>query len=197
MTIVGTLACPGNSLAQQSADTIYQGGSILRMTDIDPRAEAVAVKDGRVLAVGKTADVSKYRGDSTNMVDLAGRALLPGFVDAHGHVFGIGLQALSANMLPAPDGAVNSIAALQEALLEWAKTYEKRVKAVNLILGFGYDDAQLKELRHPTRDDLDKVSKDIPVYIIHQSGHIGVGNSKALELVKITSKTKNPIGGVI
>ncbi|MGI1660693.1 amidohydrolase [Palleronia sp. KMU-117] len=189
------IACP--VAAQDSADTIYFGGPILTMDDAAPRAEAVAAKDGTILAVGALADLSALQGENTETIDLGGRTMLPGFVDAHGHAMMIGLQALSANMLPAPDGEVNDIPALQRVLGEFAEAFPERVAAGNLLLGFGYDDSQLAELRHPTRADLDAVSTDIPVVIIHQSGHIGVLNSKALEVVGFDAQTAERPGGVI
>src|SRR5690606_22870113 len=161
------------------------------------RVEAVAVKDGRILAVGSSSEIERYRGKQTVMHDLGGRTLLPGFVDAHGHAFMIGLQAVSANLLSPPDGKVKDIKGLQSTLTQWASEHASTEKSIGMILGFGYDDAQLAEQRHPTRDDLDLVSKDIPVMIIHQSGHIGGMNSKALELAGITAATADPQGGVI
>ena len=84
------------------------------------------------------------------MVDLGGRTLVPGFVDAHGHVVVGGLQALSANLLAPPDGKVQDIASLQQTLRDWMPGQRGRRREDNLIIGFGYDNAQLKELRHPT-----------------------------------------------
>lgn len=186
-----------SAFANGEAEIIYKGGSILTMSDAQPRAEAVAVADGKVLAVGSAQEVMKLKSKDTQVIDLKDQAMIPGFVDAHGHVLMIGLQAMSANMLPAPDGEVNDIPALQGVLKTWAEKNEEIVKEVNLILGFGYDDAQLKELQHPTANDLDQVSSDIPVYVVHQSGHIGVGNSRALEVVGFNSDSENPAGGVI
>jgi predicted amidohydrolase YtcJ len=183
--------------ASDEAEVIYYGGPILTMSDNQPRAEAVAVAGGKVLAVGSSQEVMKLQGNETQLNDLNSQTMIPGFVDAHGHVLMIGLQALSANMLPAPDGQVNDIEALQRTLKTWANANEGVVEKVNLIIGFGYDNAQLKELRHPTAEDLDQVSKDIPVYVIHQSGHIGVGNSRAMEIVGFNSDSENPPGGVI
>jgi len=183
--------------ARDEAETIYYGGPILTMNDDQPRAEALAVANGKVHAVGSSDEVMRLKGEETRLIDLKGKTMIPGFVDAHGHVLMIGLQALSANMLPAPDGEVNDIAALQHVLKTWADDNQEVVKKLNLIVGFGYDDAQLKELRHPTSEDLDQVSEDIPVYVIHQSGHIGVGNSKALEVAGFNSNSENPPGGVI
>ena len=131
------------------------------------------------------------------MVDLAGRTMLPGFIDSHGHIVMGGIQALSANMLPPPDGPNTSVAVIQQTLRDWAAKNDALVKQVNLILGFGYDNSQLAELRHPTKEELDEVSKDVPVVIVHQSGHLAVLNSKALELVGYTAETPDPAGGVI
>jgi len=183
--------------AQPFADTIYTGGPILTMDDLQPRPEAVAVKDGKILKVGPLASLSGHRGEATRVFDLQGRALLPGFVDSHGHVVMGGLQALSANLLAPPDGEVTDIAALQQTLKTWADTNSKAVEASNLILGFGYDESQLAEKRPPNRDELDAVSAELPVIIVHQSGHFGVANSKALGLAGITAQSENPPGGVI
>ena len=179
-----------------TADTIYTGGKIITINDAQPTAEAVAVRDGRIVAVGNADVVSKLAGANTREVDLGGKTMLPGFVDSHGHAYAVGLQASTANLLPAPDGTGNSIADLQQLLGDWAANNRQIVERVGWIAGFGYDDSQLAEKRHPTRDDLDRVAKDIPVIIIHQSGHLGVANSKALELAGITSETKDPKGGV-
>jgi predicted amidohydrolase YtcJ len=183
--------------AGERADRIWSGGPIITMNDSAMRAEAIAEKDGRILAVGSTADVMKARGPKTEVIDLKGRALLPGFIDGHGHVMLGGLQALSANMLAPPDGKVTDIASLQQTLRDWAAANQAAVKSANLIVGFGYDNAQLKELRHPTRDDLDAVSTEIPVIIIHQSGHLAALNSKALALAGFDTQSKDPPGGVI
>lgn len=185
------------SEAQEVADTIYTGGPILTVNDAQPSAEAVAVKDGRVLAVGDLSDLLARQGDATKVFDLDGRTMLPGFVDSHGHVVMGGLQALSANLLAPPDGDVTDIPSLQQTLREWAEKNADTVEKVKLIIGFGYDNAQLAELRHPTREDLDAVSTEYPIMIVHQSGHLGVGNSKALEIAGIDASTENPPGGVI
>jgi predicted amidohydrolase YtcJ len=183
--------------AQDVADTIYSGGPILTIDDVQPIAEAVAVRDGRILAVGNRDSVLAYRGDATEVFDLAGRTMVPGFVDSHGHVVMGGLQALSANLLAPPDGEVRDIATLQAVLSGWARENSDVVDRTNLIVGFGYDNAQLAEVRHPTREELDKVSAEIPIVIVHQSGHLGVANSAALELAGIDASSEAPPGGVI
>lgn len=126
-------------------------------------------------------------GPKTQVVDLEGRPLVPGFVDAHGHMMMGGLQALSANLLAPPDGEVKDMASLQETLRGWANANAASVAEANLIIGFGYDPATLKEQRHPTHDDLDAVSKDVPVVVVHQSGHLSAANSRALEVAGDTT----------
>jgi hypothetical protein len=180
-----------------TAERIWTGGTILTMDDGAMRAEAVAEAGGRILAVGTRDEVMKTRGPKTEVIDLKGRTLVPGFVDAHGHMMMGGLQALSANLLAPPDGEVQDIASLQETLRVWARANAASVAKVNLIIGFGYDPATLKEQRHPTRDELDAVSKDVPVAIVHQSGHLSAMNSKALEVAGVTAASKDPPGGVI
>ncbi len=181
--------------AADPADAIYHGGDVITIDDKNPTAEAVAIKGGKIVAVGTKADVLKLKGDNTNLIDLSGKTLLPGFVDGHGHCLYVGVQAASANLLAPPDHTVKNIGDLQAELKKWAAG--DTAKKFKLILGFGYDDAQLKERRHPTRHELDEVSKDLPVLIIHQSSHLATMNTKALELAGITAETKNPPGGVI
>ncbi len=185
------------TLADEIADTIYHNGTIITIDDSRPRAEAVAVKNGKILAVGDKVEVFKNKGDATQLIDLSERTMLPGFVDAHGHVMGGGFQALSANLLAPPDGDVKDIASLQQTLRDWMAENEKAVKKVGLVVGFGYDNAQLAELRHPVREDIDAVTKEVPIVLVHQSGHIISVNSKALEVGGITAETSNPTGGVI
>ncbi|EGR3353096.1 amidohydrolase [Vibrio parahaemolyticus] len=177
------------------ADRIYVGGDIITVNDSDLTAEALAIKNGRILAVGKESELMKLRDDKTKIFDLDEKTMIPGFIDGHGHVFNTGIQALSANLLADPDGNVNSIASLQEELRSWVAKPENGKHGI--ILGFGYDDSQLKEQRHPTRQELDEVSKDLPVLIIHQSGHLATLNTKALELAGLTSESTDPDGGKI
>jgi predicted amidohydrolase YtcJ len=92
---------------------------------------------------------------------------------------------------------VNDIPAVQEVMRAYLAANPDRVARAGLLMGFGYDDAQLAEERHPTRDDLDAISTEIPIYILHQSGHLGVANSKALEVAGTTAETPDPAGGVI
>lgn len=183
--------------ASETADRIWHGGAILTMNDAAMRAEAIAVKDGLILAVGSAEEVMTTRGPDTAVIELGERAMVPGFVDAHGHVMMGGLQALSANLLAPPDGEVTDIASLQQTLRDWIEANRQAVDEVQLIFGFGYDNSMLAELRHPTREDLDAVSTEFPICLVHQSGHLAAVNSKALEICGITADSPNPAGGVI
>jgi len=195
LAVCSTLATPVQ--ARPIAETIWTGGPILTMNDKAMRAEAVAVADGKILAVGKRSDVMKWMGPGTQLMDLKGQTLVPGFVDAHGHVVIGGLQAISANVLAPPDGKVTDIASLQQTLRDWAQKNAAIVEKTRIIIAFGYDNSQLKELRHPTKEELDAVSKDVPVLIIHQSSHLATVNSVMLKEMGYDSSSKDPAGGVI
>lgn len=179
-----------------TADVIYTNGNVITMDDAHPSAKGVAVKDGKILSVGSDEEVLKSRGAKTEVVNLGGKTMIPGFVDGHSHFSMVGLQAVAANLLPPPDGPVKTIPELQQTLRDYMAT-SPIVKAHHIVIGMNYDDSQLVEHRQPTRQELDAVSTDMPIIIVHQSGHIGVFNSKALSIVGITASTPNPPGGVI
>ena len=188
---------PTGAAPAMAADTIYFGGNIITLDEANPNVEAVAVKQGKIIATGLRVDLEQARkGARTAMVDLAGKTLIPGFVDAHSHFAQVGVQAISANLLPPPDGAAATIPKLQQILREFIGT-SPTVKAYGVLVGFAYDDSQLAEHRHPTRQELDAVSTDIPIVITHQSGHLGVYNSNALARVGITADSVDPPGGTI
>ena len=193
---VALVLAPIAALAQP-ADAIWSGGPIVTVNDAQPSAEAVAVRGGRIVAVGARGEVERrFAGPKTLRHDLKGRTLVPGFVDGHGHVTGVGLQAVVANLLPPPDGRVSSIAELQRTLREWMAANPWH-RDYGIVMGFGYDDSQLQEQRHPTREELDAVSADLPVLLIHQSGHLAALNGAALRRAGIGPDTPDPKGGVI
>lgn len=183
--------------APPPADAIYFGGDIVTVNDKQPNAQAVAVRDGKIVAVGKRSAVMQHKGVKTQLIDLKGRTMIPGLIDAHGHVFSVGAQASFANLSPAPDGPVNDISTLQTNLRLWAAQNTQLTAKVGWMLGMGYDDAQLREKRAPVREELDAVSTEVPIVVVHQSGHLGVLNSRALALAGITAASVNPPGGVI
>ena len=170
-------------------------GDIVTMNEAQPRAEAVAVEAGRIVAVGSEAEILDLASDTTDIARLEG-AVLPGFVDAHGHIFFTGLQGLLADLFPPPDGGVRNISEIQGALRTWASEETLDLQG-GWIVGMGYDDAELEENRHPNRHELDAVSPDRPVLIMHQSGHLGVINSAAMAMLGIDANTPDPRGGHI
>ncbi|TRZ41992.1 amidohydrolase [Robertkochia solimangrovi] len=197
-------ACKGESkhkeadTKQASVSTVYFNGDIVTMEGESPEyVDALVIADGKITYTGGRDEAMRQAGVGHTMVDLNGKTLLPGFIDAHGHVWNAGFQAVSANLLPPPDGTGNSVEAVISLLKQWAADNSETVQKYGAIIGFGYDDSQLEEKRHPTADDLDEVSEDIPVLIIHQSGHLGSMNHKALEMVGYTDGVEDPPGGSI
>ncbi|MFC3550852.1 amidohydrolase [Lysobacter cavernae] len=196
--VVLTLALPVSGCKPSGptvvADVIYAGGPIVTMNDAQPNAEALAVKDGKILAAGAKADIEKtHKGATTKAVDLAGKALMPGFIDGHAHAQQFGTQAVGANLLAPPDGTVNTM----DDLVARLKTFSvgPDVELTGWIFGVGYDDALLG--RHPTREDLDKVSSTVPVMATHISGHFAAVNTPGLKMIGYGADTPNPEGGVI
>lgn len=196
--IAGTVfSCSTQEKNTNETTTIYFGGDIITMEGNAPSyAEAVVQENGKIVFVGSKADALKNY-NKAEQIDLKGQTMLPGFIDAHGHLWMSGIQATAANLLPAPDGNGNDIASLIKITNEWKDKNSKIIQNIGWIIGNGYDEAQLKEKRHPTAKDLDEISKDVPVLFLHQSGHLAALNSKGLEICGITEKTQNPKGGVI
>jgi len=184
------------SNTNEPADSIYFGGDILTMEgDSATYAEAIAVKDGKIVFVGSKADAEKMKGDSTTMNDLQGKTLLPGFVDSHGHLADAINAAGQANISSPPVGNCSSIPDII-AELQKCKT-ENNIKDGEWIFGWGYDETQLSEKTPPTKVELDKAFPNNPVFIRHVSGHLGVANSLALKDGNIDKNTKDPEGGLI
>ena len=177
------------------ADTIYHGGPILTMTKDGGRVEALAVKKGQILAVGTMKEVKARKGTDTKLINLDGKCLMPGFIDPHSHIVLQSVKFSTANLDPKPIGEAGTIADIQRILRDWID--KKQLKPGQWVIGWGYDDTGIKEQRHPNRDDLDAVSTDHPILLMHISGHLMTGNSKMLEEIGVTSETKDPEGGKI
>jgi predicted amidohydrolase YtcJ len=190
---------PAAVLQAEIADTIYYNGKVVTVNDKQPKATVVAVKDGKILYVGDIRGSKPLTAATTRQVDLGGKTMVPGFVDAHGHVVNAGVQAASANLLPMPDGNVNNFKELVDAILIWKESEGGKTFIDNTgwLVGFGFDDSQLSEQIFPTAETLNAISDDKPVMIIHQSGHFGVFNQQALNKAGIDDCTKKIPGGVI
>ena len=185
---------PADTVPASAADLIITGGPIVTMAGDQPvTVEAVVVDDGRITFVGSRADALKQKGEGTVVKDLGGRTLMPGFIDGHAHAQQFGAQAVGANLLAPPDGTVNTIDDLVERLKAFAAGPD--VGLTGWIFGVGYDDALLG--RHPTREDLDKVSTTVPVIATHISGHFAAVNTLGLKMIGYDASTPNPEGGVI
>jgi predicted amidohydrolase YtcJ len=183
------------SAADEPADAIYFGGPIVTMIRDDDRVEALAVRDGTIVATGDKESVLSLQGLNTRMLNLQGRALLPGFIDAHSHVVQSTLKFAVVNLDPHPIGDVRTITDIQRKLRE--RIAETNPEPGKWVFGWGYDDTGVAEQRHPTREDLDAVSTDHPILLMHISSHLMAANSKALELAGITADTPDPKGGKV
>ena len=176
--------------------TLYHGGEIITMAGDSPTyVEAVVQREGRIIYTGNKADALKRFEGKAELVDLKGKTMLPGFIDAHAHFSNFSSQAIGAQILPPPDAGANNIVALIDILKEW-NTPENRA-LTGWVFGAGFDDSVLEDKRFPTKHDLDKVSTEFPIMIIHISGHFAVVNTKGLEILGITADTKDPEGGLI
>lgn len=182
-----------NRVPQEKADIIYFGGSIVTMEDLSPNVEAVAIKNGKILFTGTKSEVDRYSEAATKMIDLNGKTLLPGFIDVHGHLTSRAGIMDAVDLSPDPYGTVNSIKDLQNTIKNYLK--EKKIADQQPIIGNGYDDAIMTEHRHPTREELDAVSKTNPIIVIHASGHASIANSAMLKYLKISESVKDPEGG--
>ena len=181
---------------RNAATIIYTNGNFITINDKAPKAKAVAVKNGKILDVSldQKSIIKNYKAQETKVIDLKGKTVIPGVIDAHSHLTTVAVQAISANLLPPPDGGAKDIPTLQNILRRFIKE-SPTIKKYGIAIGFNYDDSQLAEKRHPTRQELDQVSTKIPIVIMHQSGHLGVYNSLALKQAGINENTPNPPGG--
>src|SRR3989442_13247709 len=162
------------------AGRIFFGGDVVTVDRDDRVVDAVAVADGRIVAVGRRDDVMALRGPATEMTDLGGRALLPGFIDAHGHLALTAQKLASANLSPPPIGRVTCIGDLQREMREQIE--RRDLPAGEWGVGMGYDDTDMEERRHPDRDDLDVVNRGHPTVALHISADLLAGNSPAVEM---------------
>jgi predicted amidohydrolase YtcJ len=181
--------------APAPAERIIRGGPIVTVNPAQPAAEAVAIADGKIVAVGSEADVMAWKGPGTVVTDLVGKTLAPGFVDGHSHFWSlvdVQTQALCASP---PAGPCRSVA---DVIASLKKVQERRkLGPGKFVMGFGYDPELLAEKRAPTKQELDAAFPDNPVILVHVSGHGAMLNSQALKAYGITAATPTPPGGVI
>ncbi len=177
-------------MSRQQPTVILSQATVLTMDPQRPQAEAVAVQDGRIVAVGTNAEILSLRGRRTRVIDCRGAAILPGFVDAHLHLRAYAGAFLGIDCRPP---AVRSLGDLQTVLHQQASC----LPCGQWLVGHGYDEFALAERRHPTRWDLDVATPRHPVRLAHRSRHAWVLNSLALAQLGVSRDFAAPAGGFI
>ncbi|KAF0236089.1 MAG: putative metal-dependent hydrolase, partial [bacterium] len=170
------------------ADVVFNNGNIYTVSDKQSKAEAIAVKDSKIIFVGTNEQVKSYMNSGTQVVDLKGSTVVPGMTDAHYHLSGVGDREVRLNL--------EGVASLSEMLVK-RKAEVDRTPAGKWIVGRGWIETFWQPPVFPTSEDLDKVSPNNPVFLDRADGHGAVVNSQALKIAGIDKKTSNPFGGEI
>ena len=174
-------------------NTLYYNGTIITVHDAQPIAEALLVKNGKIAAVGTEAEVRTLADAETTMVDLSGKTMLPGFIDGHSHIGGINTSF--PTLYCSPSGTTDS----KEALLDGIRALLEKGELLDngWLVVQGYDNAVFENQAHPTIQELDAISTEVPILALHASGHVAVMNTKGFARMGWTKDTPNPEGGVI
>ena len=161
--------------------TLYHNGQFVPMTSEDDTFEALLVADDGTIAFTGSLVEARERAEDASEIDLAGKTVLPGFIDGHSHFTGTTQYLLNPDL-----SACRSFADIQNVLRDFIQ--KRGIDENGVVMAIGYDQNALAERRHPTKDVLDEVSRDIPIVVMQASNHMGVANSKALELTGITDE---------
>jgi predicted amidohydrolase YtcJ len=195
LTLLLAIALGAPAAAQNTAaDLVLRNGKIVTLNGATPEARAVAMRGGRILAVGGDAQMARYTAPSTRVIDLGGRLAIPGFIEAHAHFTGIGAAAMSLNLREARRW---------EDIVAQVERAAKKAKPGEWILGRGWHQEKWERAPtpnvegFPTHAALSRVSPDNPVLLTHASGHATFVNEAALRAAKIDRDTPNPAGGAI
>jgi predicted amidohydrolase YtcJ len=188
ITSIALLGLVSVNTKPEPADMVFRNGNIYTANDRQPRAEAIAVKGNRIVFVGTNSEAKKYEGKATRIVDLKGRTVVPGMTDSHNHLIGVGLREMTLNL----EGTTSL-----EDFLSKVKARVERAKPGEWITGRGWIETFWKPPVFPTRQDLDKVSPNNPVFLDRADGHGAVVNSAALKIAGVDRTTPNPFGGEI
>lgn len=171
--------------------TLYYGGDIITMEEEGESVEAVLIEDGIIKEMGLEADFQNVMTDTrVEKVDLKGGTMLPGFVDPHGHISMVGTLSIIADLSPCESfqDIINTLHAYIE---------ENDLGPTDAVVGFGYDHNFLEEEAHPTKDVLNQVSMERPVFVSHASGHVGCVNDAALKIAGIDADTVDEEGAIL
>jgi len=183
------LACLATVAGAAPPDVIFVGGNIYTLDPARPRAAAIAVSGGRIVAVGSDAVLLKLRGPKTRVIQFAGGTVLPGLIDAHGHLAGLGSLLTGRLDLVSTRSYEQLVAAVKAQVAGAAKG--------KWILGGRWDQANWGQKKLPTHDLLSSASADHPVWLTRVDGHSGLANKRAMALAGITRDTPDPAGGHI
>ncbi len=185
-------SCQNNQ--KQLADTILVNGNIYTVDETNPSAQAVAIKDGMVLQVGSNAEIEKLKGPKTEVIDLNGQFVMPGFIEGHGHFSGMGYSLIDLNFLKSKNWGE-----IVQAVAEAAK----KAKPGEWIVGRGWHQEKWNEALekhvqgYPYHDHLSEVSPNNPVVLRHASGHALIANKAAMDAAGISKESPDPAGGHI
>jgi len=182
------LAAALAACAPPPADLVLLNGTVYTAEDAHPTAQGIAVRAGRIAFVGSNEEARRHVGDGTEVVDLTGHTVLPGLVDAHYHLAGVGNRELTLNL-----EGTRSI----EAFLARVKARVDQAGPGEWVTGRGWIETHWSPPRFPTRQDLDRIAPNNPVYLTRADGHAGVANSAALREAGVTRDTRAPAGGEI
>ncbi|MBC7849835.1 MAG: amidohydrolase [Chitinophagaceae bacterium] len=178
----------------ESADLILTNAQVYTVNKKQPSAQAVAIKDGRILFTGSTAEALKFKGANTQVLDCKGQFVMPGFIEGHGHIHGLGSSLRNLNLMNAKNW---------DEILKMVADAAAKAKPGDWIIGRGWHQEKWDKkpspefLGYPYYDQLDKVSPNNPVLLTHASGHSSYANGIALKIAGINNRTKNPTGGDI
>lgn len=191
--ILGSLGIKNKKI---DADNLFINGNFITMTENEDKIEFVATKDQIIIGVGSKKEMGRFIGKNTRVINLLGKTMMPGLIDAHSH-FGKTACNLAQgfNISPPPFGTVATIPQLLDSVREFI--IKTKPEPGTTISGFGYSDIDLVEGRHPTRYELDSISTEHPIVLTHFSNHLAVGNSLAIDFMNYQDPTAIPAGGIV
>ncbi len=186
--IIATSVVRFSAAIADQADVVFTNANIYTVDDKRPHAEAIAVKNGRIVFVGSAADAKAYVGTKTRVVDLKGATVVPGMTDAHYHMMGVGFREVTLNL----EGTTTL-----DLFLAKVKNRVDKTAPGKWVTGRGWIETFWKPQAFPTRQDLDRISPNNPVLLQRADGHASIANTAALKIAGVDKTTPNPFGGEI
>jgi predicted amidohydrolase YtcJ len=192
--LTSVAAFDGCQSQSETSDLVVRGGTVITMDEAYPEAEALAIRDGRILAVGTDAEIRSHIGNNTRIIDLDGATAFPGFIEGHGHFLGLGQMKMGLELMPTTSWQ-EIVTMVQQAV--------RTSRPGQWIVGRGWHQEKWTSVPQPNvegfplHDALSAVSPNNPVLLTHASGHATIANRKAMQLAGITRATPDPEGGEI